>query len=212
MAFVLTYNTLTQAIKDYLERNDSRLVDSIPLFIMLGQRRIAVDLKILGLKITVSDSMVQGESIIAKPVRWQNDASFSIGIGGGQNTFLQLKQRSYEWCRKYWDNPNATGQPKYYSSDYNYNFWFIVPTPDANYNYQSIYYQEPEFIDENISTNFLTENIPQALLYSTLYETAVYLKDDERAPVWKNYYEEAKASLSQEDLKRIFDSFSKRDM
>lgn len=211
MSFVLTYYTLTSSVKNYLERNDSRLVDSIPLFIMLGERRVSRDLKILGLKIAVTDTLVVGESAFQKPVRWLNDSSFNIGTGTAHNTRVFLQQRSYEWCRTYWPDPSQRGTPKYYASDYNYNFWFVVPTPDAAYPYESLYYETPQFIDETITTNFLTENAPEVLLYATLLETAVYLKDDERVQVWKGYYETAKAALGEEDIKRIYDAFSKRN-
>lgn len=211
MAFVLTYDTLTAAVKDYLERNDSRLVDSIPIFIMLGERRIARDLKILGLKVAITDSFIPNTSVFAKPTRWLNDSSFNIGTGPQQNTRVFLEQRSYEWCRLYWPDPTQTDTPKYYASDYNYDFWFVVPTPNVAYPYEIIYYETPRFIDEAISTNFLTVNAPESLLYATLLETASYLKDDSRVAVWTDYYERAKKALSDEDKKRIYDAFSRRD-
>lgn len=210
MAFVLTYQTLTAAVKNYLERDDATLVSQIPLFIMLGQRRTARDLKILGLKNAVTDKLVMNQSVLQKPIRWLNDSSFNIGTGAGLNSRLFLLERSYEWCRLYWPDPTQTGTPKYYASDYNYNFWFFVPTPDVAYPYEALYYEAPQFIDDTVSTNFLTTNAPEVLLYATLRETASYLKDDERVPVWKDYYENAKKALNEEDMRRIYDAFSKR--
>lgn len=210
MAFVLTYDTLTAAVKKYLERDDPRLVESIPTFIMLAERRIASELKILGLKVAITDNFIPSDSVFAKPTRWLNDSSFNIGTSTSFNTRVFLEQRSYEWCRLYWSDPTQTGTPKYYASDYNYNFWFVVPTPDVAYPYEILYYETPRFLDETISTNFLTSNIPQALLYATLLETAPYLKDDERVAIWTDAYERAKKALSEEDMKRIYDAFSKR--
>lgn len=210
MAFVLTYNSLTAAVLDYLERNGEVLVENVPLFIMLGERRVARDLKILGLKVAITDTIPAGTSVFAKPNRWLNDSSFNIGTGTANNTRVFLQQRSYEWCRTYWPDPSQTGQPKYYASDYNYNFWFVTPTPDVDYPYEILYYQTPQLIDETTSTNFLTGNAPEVLLYATLLETAVYLKDDERVPVWTDYYTKAKAALGDEDMKRIYDAYSKR--
>ena len=210
MAFVLTYDSLTAEVQSYLERNDARLVTSIPLFIMLGERRAARDLKILGLKASVTDFFVVGTSTVAKPTRWLNDSSFNIGTTNNFQNRLFLQQRAYEWCRTYWPDPTVLGQPKYYASDYNYNFWFIVPTPDLLYSYEVNYYQTPELIDETTSTNYLAGSAPEVLLYATLLETASYLKDDERVPVWTDYYEKAKKALSDEDIRRIYDAYSKR--
>lgn len=214
MAFVLTYDSLTNSVKDYLERKDDTLISRIPLFIMLGERRAARDLKILGLKVAITDDLIVGESVVAKPTRWLNDSSFNIGtnvgVAAGFKTRTFLLQRSYEWCRTYWPNPEERGTPKYYASDYNYNFWFLVPTPIETYPYEILYYETPAFIDETLSTNFLTGSVPEVLLYATLLETASYLKDDERVPVWTDYYEKAKKNVGEEDMRRIYDAYSKR--
>lgn len=210
MAYVLTYQTLTSSVQDYLERNDATLVSQIPLFIMLGERRVARDLKVLTLKIAITSNLVVNSSVFAKPTRWLNDSSFNIGTSTNFNTRVFLLQRSYEWCRTYWPDPTQTGQPKYYASDYNYNFWYLVPTPDLAYPYEILYYETPQFIDETVSVNYLTANAPEVLLYATLLETASYLKDDERIPVWTDYYEKAKKALGEEDMRRIYDAFSRR--
>jgi len=214
MAFVLTYDSLTTSVQAYLERKDATLVAQIPLFIMLGQRRAARDLKILGLKVAITDNLIVSASVVAKPTRWLNDSSFNIGtnvgVATGFKTRLFLQERSYEWCRTYWPDPTQIGTPKYYASDYNYNFWFLVPTPDQIYPYEILYYETPPFIDETLSTNFLTGSVPEVLLYATLLETASYLKDDERIPVWTDYYEKAKKNVGDEDIRRIYDAYSKR--
>jgi hypothetical protein len=214
MAFVLTYDSLTSAVKDYLERQENVFDHNIPIFIMLGERRAARDLKILGLKVAITDDLIAGESVIQKPTRWLNDSSFNIGtnigLANGYNTRLFLLQRSYEWCRTYWPDPTQTGTPKYYASDYNYDFWFMVPTPDEQYPYEILYYESPQFIDPVNSTNFLTGGVPEVLLYATLLETATYLKDDERVGVWTDYYEKARKNVGEEDMKRIYDAYSKR--
>ncbi len=210
MAFVLTYDTLTTAVIDYLERNDANLVAQIPLFIMLGERRVARDLKILGLKIAITDNFTPDAGVFAKPTRWLNDSSFNIGTGTAFNTRLYLLQRSVEFCRLYWPDPTQTGTPKYYASDYNYNFWFVVPTPDVAYPYEILYYQTPQLIDNIVSSNYLTESAPEVLIFATLLETAPYLKDDERIKVWQQKYDLARQALGDEDIRRIQDAFSKR--
>lgn len=211
MAFVLTYGTLTTAVINYLERDDINLVSQIPLFIMLGERRVARDLKILGLKTTITDNFIPGLSVFQKPTRWLNDSSFNIGtVLPALNTRQYLLQRSVEFCRMYWPDPTKTGTPKYYASDYNYNSWLVAPTPDIAYPYEILYYETPELIDETVSVNFLTESAPEVLIFATLLETAPYLKDDERIKVWQEKYNTARQALGDEDIRRIQDSFTKR--
>lgn len=209
MAFVLTYASLTDEIQKYVERTDSNFVSSIPMFIMLGERRVSRDLKILGLKVYITDNLIVGQQTIQKPTRWLNNSTFNIGTKTNFNTRKQILQRSYEYCRIYWPDPTQESEPKYYA-DYNYDFWLIAPTPDQVYPYEIAYYQTPTLIDEHNTTNFLTENAPEVLIYASLLETASYLKDDERVAIWTQYYEKAKAALGEEDRNRIYDSFSKR--
>lgn len=211
MAFVLTYDSLTTAVTNYLERDDANLVSQIPLFIMLGERRVARDLKILGLKVAITADFTPGLNTFQKPTRWLNDSSFNIGtVLPDLNSRLYLLQRSIEFCRMYWPDPTQTGTPKYYSSDYNYNYWFVAPTPDIAYPYEIIYYETPELIDATVSVNFLTESAPEILIFATLLETAPYLKDDERIKVWQEKYNTARQALGDEDIRRIQDSFTKR--
>ncbi len=209
MAFVLTYTNLVTAVENYLERLDVPFVAEIPLFIMLGERRVARDLKILGLKVFITANLLVGQEVLQKPNRWLNSSTFNIGTETGFNTRVQVLQRSYEYCRLYWPDPTQTDQPKYYA-DYDFNHWLITPTPDLAYPYEIAYYEVPQLIDQNVSTNWLTENAPDILLYATLLETASYLKDDDRVPVWTQYYNVAKAALSEEDMRRVYDGFSKR--
>lgn len=210
MAFVLTYDTLTTAVIDYLERNDANVISQIPLFIMLAERRIARDLKILLLKVAVTDDLIVGQGVIAKPNRWLDDASFNIGVGDNNNERKYLLLRSVEWCRLFWPDPTKTGEPKYYANDYNYNFWFIVPTPVFAYPYESLYFETPQFIDETVSINPLTANAPEILIYATVLEANLYLKNKDLIADWQQKYDTALKSLGIEDIKRIEDHFSKR--
>lgn len=213
MAAVLTYNSLVVAVQNYLERSNPTFISDIPLFIMLGERRVARDLKILGLKVFITGTLTTDPltaQILAKPTRWLSTSTFNIGTGDSFNTRKQILERSYEYVRIYWPDPTVTGEPKYFS-DYDYNHWLLGPTPDEEYPYEIAYYQTPELIDETTSTNYLTENAPDILLYATLLETASYLKDDERIAVWKGYYDGARGALSNEDQRRIYDGFSVRE-
>lgn len=219
MAFVLTYNTLVQEIENYLQRTDATFVKDIPVFIMLGQRRICRELKILGFREVVTGNLIAGQQNLQKQANWLNTSSFNIGINKnpgdtGYNTRVQILQRSYEYLRIYWPNPRLLNQPKYFA-DYletpiTYGTFLIAPTPDENYPYELIYYGIPQFIDENNQTNFMTSSYPDILLYACLLETASYLRDDDRIQVWSNYYDKAKAALGEEDMKRIYDGYSKR--
>ena len=99
MAFVLTYETLTTTIKDYVERQDARFIDTIPVFLVLGQQRVCKDLKILNIKNVVTDSLTTNVQLVAKPGDWITSNYFNILQPNGEK--LILKFRSNEYCDTY---------------------------------------------------------------------------------------------------------------
>lgn len=212
MAQSITYDTLVQDIQNYLERDDTHLVEEIPTFILLGQRRLARDLKILGYKASLTGVMEPGHYIIDKPAQWLNDSSFMMGINLPDQTDYQTRipilQRDYDYCVMYWPNRTLMAQPKYYTARYQWNWWYLAPTPDQAYPFEILYYQIPDLLGPEEQMNWASLNVPDALLYACLVETAPYLKDDERVPIWKDYYQTAISAITQEDKQRILDGFS----
>ena len=47
-SWVLTYDSLTETVKQYLERKDAAVVNAIPTFITLAEFEIAEQIKTLG--------------------------------------------------------------------------------------------------------------------------------------------------------------------
>jgi hypothetical protein len=211
MAYVLTYTNLVTELQSYLQRTDATFIANIPLFIMLGQRRCARDLKILGTRVVVSTTLTNNNSLLQKPTRWFNTSTFNIGTGTSFTTIVNLPFRTFEFCNIYWNNSTPPTQPKYFY-DYDFNNWGVVPIPDLNYPCTIAYYEVPQLIDTTVSTNFFTQSCPDVLLYACLLETACYLKDDDRIAAWTQYYTTARDALNKEELQRMYDNYSKRTL
>ena len=70
-----------------------------------------------------------------------------------------------------------------------YDLW---PTCDQDYTVDAIAYQYSPTLDNVIySTDWLTENAPDVLLFGALVESAAYLPSDPRVPEWKDRWQEA---------------------
>ena len=209
MATTMTFTTLQQDVRRYLERgttyaSDPVVFEQIPRLINLAERRIARELKIQGFINVVSGTLQAGVAVYDKPDRWRDTVSINIGTGANNNTRKVLFARVYEYLLSYWPDRTATAQPIFYS-DYDYSHWLIAPTPDAAYPFEVLYYELPPLLDDAVQTNWLTEYAPQLLLYGTLLEATPFLKNDERIPVWQNMYDRAAAMLNGEDLAKILD-------
>lgn len=214
MATTMTFETLQQDVRRYLERgatlaSDAVVYEQIPRLINLAERRISRELKVQGFIAVVSDTMTIGQSVYAKPDRWRDTISINFGTGTSNATRTPIFTRGYEYVRSYWPDESQTGQPAFYC-DYNYSNWLIAPTPDQEYPFEVLYYELPPLLDDSIQTNWLTEYAPQVLLYGTLLEATPFLKNDERIGTWQQYYDRAASMLNGEDLAKILDRASMR--
>ena len=105
---------------------------------------------------------------------------------------------------EYAPNVSVTGQPLYYA-DYDWDHWFVAPTPDQAYAFEAICYTRLQPLASDNQTNWLTQNAPNALLFGVLKQTAPFLKDDPRLATWNALFDQAMASLKSEDTLRIGD-------
>lgn len=207
MPVSVTFNTLKADIQTYLERgfsagSDPLVFNQIPKLITLAERRLARDLKIQGFQAQVATVLVPNVAVIPKPDRWRDTVSMNIGTLTGFNTRNQLYLRSYEYCRAHYPDETQVGVPEYFA-DYDYNYWLLVPTPDLAYPLEVLYYELPPLLDEDMQTNWITQFAPNALLYASLLEATAFLKNDERVPLWQQYYQQAVEGLNREDLGKI---------
>lgn len=74
--------------------------------------------------------------------------------------------------------------------------WLLRPTCDTSYTLDIQVYQYSPDLDGIIySSNWLTLNAPEVLLYGTLLESTPYLKDDSRIGTWQGFYNDALGGL-----------------
>jgi len=207
MAYSMTYNSLLEDLRRYLERgftaaDDSIVYDQLPRLITLAERRISRELKVQGFIRAVTTTLVSGTAVYQKPDRWRDTVSMTIAGA-------QIFSRSYEYCKSYWPMVTSTSTPQFYA-DYDYTHWLIAPTPNAASAMEVLYYELPQLLDSSNQTNWLTDYAPNLLLYGALLEATPFLKNDERIAMWQSMYDRAAQTLNGEDLLKILDRSSQR--
>lgn len=200
-AYVMTYDNLVTDIAQYLERTDAATLAKIPTFIGLTEQKIATQLKILGNLTVQASTLVQGANIIDKPARWHKTVSFNITVAGRRRPVLL---RAYEYLREYWPDPAQESIPKFYA-DYDYTHWMIAPTPDAAYNFEILYYERIQPLDSSNQTNWFTIYAPQALLYGSLVEASMFLKNYDKAAAYGQQFDTIMQTMVVENKLRIAD-------
>jgi hypothetical protein len=200
-AYVMTYDNLVTDIAQYLERTDAATLAKIPTFIGLTEQKIATQLKILGNLTVQASTFIQGANIIDKPARWHKTVSFNITVAGRRRPVLL---RTYEYLREYWPDPTQEDVPKFFA-DYDYTHWMIAPTPDAAYNFEILYYERIQPLDSSNQTNWFTIYAPQALLYGSLVEASMFLKNYDKAGAYGQQFETIMQTMVVENKLRIAD-------
>jgi hypothetical protein len=213
MPATMTYDSLVQDIKDYLERGDvadETVLRQIPRIINNTERLLADKLKITGYLQSVTSTMQTGVSVISKPAGWRSTVSINYGTGVDSNVRTSLRIQSYEYIRACFTDDTELGEPIYYA-DYDLNHWFVQPTPASDYPFEAMVYMLPPLLDETNQENYLTKFAPFLLLYSCLSGMEPFLRNDSRVPVWQALATENFQAINMEDLRRMVDRAQTRD-
>jgi hypothetical protein len=208
----MTFTSLQTDLRQYLERGtsvDTTVFEQLPRLINLAERDIARTLKIQGFINVVTSVMAAGTSVYAKPDRWRDTISINRATVPGGNIRDFVFPRSYEYCRIFHPDSTVQAAPEFYA-DYDYENWLIVPTPDAAYEFEVVYYQLLPLLDDSNQTNWLTDHAPNTLLHGALLQSTRFLKNDERIPVWQQNYDTDMQKLNGEDLQKIIDRTTSR--
>lgn len=206
-AATMTYDSLVQDIKDYLERGDEAdqtVLRQIPRIINNSERLLADKLKVTGYLTSVTNEMQTGVSVISKPTGWRSTASINFGTGTELNTRKILRERSMEYIRSVYPDDTQYGVPEFYC-DYDLNHWLVQPTPADDYPFEVMAYLLPPLLDSANQENYLTKFAPFLLLYTCLSGMEPFLRNDSRLPVWKALADENFDAINTEDLRRMVD-------
>ena len=221
MPTAMTFTSLQKDVQAYLERgqiNDPTVYAQLPELINFAERRISRELKVLGFKVPAQFSFQANVAVVAKPDRWRETVSLNVsGVAFGTSVRNQVYPRSYEYIREYWPDDTQTwssvygvpGPPLFYA-DYDFNHFIVAPTPDQAYAAELVYFEEPALLDNTNQTNFITQNMPNLLLYATLLECTPFLKLDSRIATWQQMYDRIAGVMDSEDKDHIVDNTTSR--
>jgi len=199
-SWVMTYDSLTAIVLQYLERRDTAVVNAVPTFITLAEFEIAEQIKTLGQLQIVESAMTVSNPVLQKPARWRKTVSMNVTVAGKkQPIFL----RKYEYLKNYWPDATETGVPLYYA-DTNWDHWYLAPTPADDYSFEVLYYERISPLSSTNQTNWLTQNAPNAMLFGTLLQAMPFLKNDQRQ-IFQQKYSESLQALKGEDVARVGD-------
>ena len=185
----LSYSDLVTNIRNYTETDSNVLTTAVLENIILNaQYRIMRDIPIDADRVQQTGNLVVGQETINAPA----GALFIRGVQvytstsatTGANVWLEKKDVTY--LQEYVPSTESAkrGQPKYYAmfggatgnTDSTSGRIFLAPVPDATYKFRVHFNKMPSTLASDNTTNYISLNFPNGLLYCCLSETYGYLK------------------------------------
>ena len=172
-----TYATLTQAIQDYTDNDETVFVSRIPDFIEAAEERIIKEAPLEVFRKSATASFVAGNRYVPKPSDWLFTYSWKWEDSSGDWHFMQNKDSTF--VQEFSTDPTVTGDPRYYGDHDVLNF-IVGPTPGTAYNLIIEYmYRPPSLTSTTGATQtWLSENAGQSLLYGALVEAYTFMKGE----------------------------------
>ena len=170
-----TYATLKTAIGDYLESAETTFTTNLPTFIQEAEERILKFVELPEQRKNVQGVTTASTRFLACPSDFLAPMSLAI-ISDNTYTYLDLKHASF--LKQYSPTTTVTGQPKYYSI-FSQESFALAPVPDEIYTVELHYLYKPSSLTSgsDSGTTVLSTDYPDALLYGSLVEGAIFLKE-----------------------------------
>jgi len=173
MSFTLA--TLKTAIQDYLECTESSFVTNLPTFIKEAESRIFKLVELPKQRKNVQGALTSSNRFLATPTDFY--APFSLAVISS-STYAYLDYKHPSFMKEFAPSTSTTGKPRYYSL-FDDTAFEVAPIPDANYTVELHYLHKPASLTAGADsgTTFISTDYPDALLYGSLAEAAVFLKE-----------------------------------
>ena len=188
------YTELKDAIADWLDRSD--LTDRIPDFIALAEARLNRELRIRPMEVRSTMTTTVGQRYFNLPGGYLQMRNFQINT----NPITPLEYITPEMLDRLYGS-NTTGKPRAYSLIG--DEIQLAPIPDSTYTIEMAFYEKFTPLGDGtsgtVTSNWLTKNAPDVLLYGALIEAEPFIKNDERIQLWLTAYKEAIDKIQKAD-------------
>ena len=213
----ISYSGLVTQIRNYTEVDSNVFTaDQLENIILNAQYRIMRDVPIDADRKQQSGNLVAGQETINAPA----GALFIRGIQvydsssvlTGSNTWLEKKDVTYlQEYQPITGTSAAQGKPKYYASfggatgdaDTNSGRIFLAPTPNTTYKFRVHYNKMPSTLASDNTTNYISLNFPNGLLFACLAEAFAFLKGPmDMLTLYENKYKQEIQKFANEQVGR----------
>ena len=174
MSFTLA--TLKSTVQDYLQVNETTFNSNLNTFIQESESRIFKMVQLPQQRKNVTGTASQNNRFLATPSDFFAPFSLAV-IDSSKYHYLDYKHPSF--LKEFSPTTTTTGRPRYYSLFDNTAFE-LSPVPSSDFTVELHYLHKPTSLTSgsDSGTPLLSTDHPDPLLYGTLVEAAVFLKED----------------------------------
>ncbi len=172
-----TYSGLKTTIQNYMDNDETTFTNTLDTFIKLSEEKILKTVQLDEFRKNVTGTATSGGTYLGKPSDYLDPLSLAVLDSDSKYTYLLLKQVT--WIRDYTPIAATTGAPKYYAS-FDEDTFILAPTPNANLTFELHYVYRPGSLTAagDSGTTWLSINAEDALLYGSLTEASIFMKQD----------------------------------
>ena len=169
-----TLSTLKTAVQDYLQVSETTFTNQLDTFIKESEDRIFSLVQLPNQRKNVQGTLTASNRFLATPTDFYAPMSLAI-ISSSTYDYLDFKHPSFI---KEYSSGTTRSTPKYYSL-FDDAAFEVSPIPDADYTVELHYLHKPVSLTagSDSGTTFLSTDYSDALLYGSLVEGAIFLKE-----------------------------------
>ena len=201
----MTYSSLTQDLKDWMENDGTEFSNETDNFIGLAEQRIVRDIDPQAFTKSAYSSFNVNDRFVTKPTDALIIRHLLYLDSDSKRNFIEKK--TDEFIYDYWPTSATTGTPKYWT-DYNDTELLVAPTPSAALTIEMSYVQRLDTLSSSNTTNWLTINAQELLLFGSLMEACTFSKSREDLQIYSQRYKAAVDSINNQTRRRRRDDYN----
>jgi hypothetical protein len=171
----MNYSELLDAVKSTVQNYEADFVSQLPVMVRVAEQRIYNSVQLPVQRQNVEGNLTQGSPYLTLPPGFLAPYSLATKDADGAQSYLLFKE--VEYIREAYPPPNTLGAPKVYAV-FDEDTIIVGPTPNQSYQVQLHYNGYPESI-VTAGTSWLGNYFESVLLYATLVEAAVFMKEEQ---------------------------------
>ena len=170
------FSDLVDNVRNYTETDSTVLTDAIiQQFIDSTEDKVRRKVDLNYYRRYDTATLTVNNPFLPLPADWEATRYLQLIDGSNNRTFLIQKDISFinEFAPD--RTSSAAGTPKYYA-DYDQDTHMLAPTPNAALTVELAYTYKPPVLSSTTTSNWVSQNAPNVLLYGCVLEALGYLK------------------------------------